>query len=747
MAKSQAGRLPNFSVNVWGGLNTSVKNKDDMTPGQSPDSLNWITGAAEKDGKFFGDHIEIRRGTSILQETLSDRTDPITGLAVGIKKDGTQVPIFTAGRSICYYDASSNALVGLGVDVLPLKANGEDVSVIPYDNFSGYYVYISSPNSSIYKIALPNPNNIIDFSSLEYRGCIGKAQSRLELWNRQGLTSGKNLNDLFLSAADGTWATINSAPNTAPFSQVLKVVKNATNGTDKTFTGTVAPANNKQSLFNVQAAAPVVAGTAITAITQASGAYISSVNHGLAVGDVGIIDGVVGMTEINNLIVVVIAVDSANTLTVNVESTTFTPWSSGGTIYKCEYFLDDGNGLMASQSGGTGTINYITGDYSLTFNTAPINAKNIIFAYLQIQDDDKGILDFVPTSGTIVAGDPSVFAQPGMGQLMNIMSLSGIFFCFHQFGVYQLGITDNDVTKASQQEYRLNAGIPYYRAAYTTGDGIIFLDTLKLAAPKLRMLVLDFSLSSTNPAIIPKSISEQLDLSSYGWDRAVVKEWGDYYVLCGKGTSNGVIDSNNNLMFLYNKNLGSYDKLDFRANCLDDYYGALLSGDSISSNPLVLFSGFDDLGYNINNYWKSSDLLLGWKGMKKFNRLRVKGLIQSSQNLEIWLSFDGGQYTLWKTVGGNSEYVNKGVPMTVGGPVMGSNIVGGGGMVSAYPYEADFQIGSDLFERVSFMVKGAETLDENGVPITGTGVGYLSVDEIIFEDIRMKSSRPIHNIN
>ena len=741
--------IPNsFTVNLWGGLNTSAVNIDDLKPGESPDSLNWLTGSAEKDGKVYGDHIELRGGTSILQNDLSAIINPITGLAVGIKKDGTQVPVFSSGRSLFYFDKASETNIEIGTNLLPLPANNEDVAIIPYDNFSGYYVYASSPNSSIYKIALPNPTNIIDFASFEYRGFISKNQSRLQLWNRQGLTSGKNLNDLFLSYADGQWATLNSNPNTAPFTQKLRVVKNATDGVTKVFSGNLPPDNNKQTLFNIQAAAPIADPFNVLAITKANGAVVQANSHNYIVGDVVIITMAGGMTEINNLIGVVTSVQDVNHVVLNINSTSFTTYTSGGTIAKCEYFLDDGNGLMASSIGGTGTINYVTGDYSLSFNTAPITGYNVVCAYLEIDDTNGGVMDFVPTSGTIKPGDASVFPQSGLGQFMCIMPLANLYFCFHQFGVYQLSITDNDVTNSSQNIYRINAGVPYWRAAYATGDGIVFMDTLDSTSPTLRVLNLVYSASSVNPAVVPDSLSDRLELTKYGWDKSVVYEWGNKYIFCGKDSENGIISTNNNVMFVYDKHTKNFDKLDYRSNCLANYYGALLSGDSISQNPLVLFSGFDDLGYNINNYWESSKLLLGWKGIKSFNRLLIKGLIQPSQNLQISLSFDGGQYTPWETIKGNdSKYVSQGVPQEVGGPVMGSNIVGGGGTIQAYPYEAEIAIGSDKFERVSFRVQAVAQLDKNNIPIVGSGVGYVSVDEVTFKDIRIKSSRTINNQN
>lgn len=68
----------------------------------------------------------------------------------------------------------------------------------------------------------------------------------------------------------------------------------------------------------------------ITAITKASSAVCTSSAHGLTVGQVVVISGVVGMTEINNFAGLITAADT-NTFTLNVDSTNFTTYTSGGT--------------------------------------------------------------------------------------------------------------------------------------------------------------------------------------------------------------------------------------------------------------------------------------------------------------------------------------------------------------------------------------------------------------------------------
>ena len=730
------GKLKDVRVSIWGGLNTAVKNPDDLPQGTSQDALNWITGTAEVGGKYFGDHIELRRGTSFLQDGAMPESlgnAPVTGLGIGIRQDGTQIPVFSVARKLYYYDVTSNTNIEIGGDVLPNLANGEDVSIIPYQSITGYYVLVSSPNSSFYKIAVASPDAILDFNNFDLRGNISQSTGRIFLWGRKGKTQ-KDLINLYVSFADA--ANYSQNP---PISPKTGIIGPATDGITKTFNGILVFDNKNQNCFGVQIVGPIAAPVVVTNITQGATPTVTAVNHGLIAGDVITFKAVVGMTQINDLIGYVQDVVDVDNFTISINTTTFTAYGSGGTVAKCEQFTDDQNGNLIGDQGGTGTINYISGVYSVTFSVAPIAASTLTISFYQ-DDSSQSIAKYLLT-GPTNATDGDFIPQPGFGQMMNVFPLSGLYFCMHEFGTYQLQIVDNDVKQASQIVYRNSVGIPYWRAGHATGDGIVYIDTLNESNPTMRVLEMQLSASGTNPAIVPRSISDQLDLKNNAHDKDVVFEWGDYYLLECKGLTNGIADPANDIMYLYNQKTGTFDRLDYRASCFGNYYGALVAGDSISPNVLTLFSGFDDLGYNINNYWKSAPNLLGAEGVKKFNRFVIKGLIDTSQNIGIYFSFDGGQYTKYAVVEGDSKYVNLGIPYSVGGPVMGSNIVGGGGVINAYGYEAEFRIASDNFSRVSVMFKAEQKIDENGQPIVGSGVGYVSVDEYEFKDIRLKSSK------
>lgn len=68
----------------------------------------------------------------------------------------------------------------------------------------------------------------------------------------------------------------------------------------------------------------------ITGISKAANASVTSTSHGLSVGDIVTFHGVVGMVQINTLTGTVQTVADANTFTVNINSTGFTTYGSGG---------------------------------------------------------------------------------------------------------------------------------------------------------------------------------------------------------------------------------------------------------------------------------------------------------------------------------------------------------------------------------------------------------------------------------
>lgn len=75
-------------------------------------------------------------------------------------------------------------------------------------------------------------------------------------------------------------------------------------------------------------------GLVITAITKASAAQVTIPAHGFSLGDPLYFEGVVGMHQINGLEGTVASVVDVNNITVNINTTSFSTYSAGGTAAK-----------------------------------------------------------------------------------------------------------------------------------------------------------------------------------------------------------------------------------------------------------------------------------------------------------------------------------------------------------------------------------------------------------------------------
>lgn len=105
-------------------------------------------------------------------------------------------------------------------------------------------------------------------------------------------------------------------------------------------------------------------GTTITGITQAATAVVTAPGHNVVVGDTVFLEGVRGMTQINGGPYTATAVAGDN-ITLNVDSSGFSPYEDGGIIIR-----------------RIGTVNYLTGAITMDWGTAPDLGTDIDSAYI-----------------------------------------------------------------------------------------------------------------------------------------------------------------------------------------------------------------------------------------------------------------------------------------------------------------------------------------------------------------------------
>lgn len=701
---------PKIKKNWLKGLVTRLEKES--VPDAS-DCLNW---------QFKGDHIELRRG-QVRMGTLIESANPATFVKTGVKYDGTEVFFWGYLQKLLYYDETTDDNVEISTDVLPALASGEPISVSPYKSIAGSFLFLSSPNSSIYKIAVANPESVTDLLQNTFRGYIKATLGRMFLWNRKNKYSGSDQTGLQLSSID------KDSLADYPFTSAEDV--GTGDGSTTAFSGTLAfkATYPKQTCHFVRIAGASAALKTITAITAASSpTATTSAAHGLAVGDIVVFQDILGMTQLNKRIAVVLTVPSTTTFTFDIDTSAFTAYSSAGSVAKSELFIDDRSGILTGSLGGTGTINYTTGAWTVTFLGAVTNLGEVVADYYteDATDADSGvtnsgaILDFAEGNATSIA-DSLYFPQADAGDFQNLGIIGDTIFCIHTLKTYALRlISTADITNLI---YREKVGIPYFRATVTTGKGIYYLDNIDPKDPKVRLL----SISQFNTEVIPKSVSDNLNLSDYRFDLAVMFEWGEYVCLACRTSDETV----NNRLFMLNTIWNTWEVHNFRISDMDTYGGALLGADSGAAGVFKLFSGLADQNAIIENYFITGNDNYGKEGIKDTRRQRIMGMIGDDQQLDISYSIDNSPFVFFKSILGTGAYVDSSQRKVIGNTTLGE-IIGGGqaqtDAIFASPYELEFQVNTARYNRIRYKLEAK-------------GIGYISVSEFGPTDWRDKGRR------
>jgi len=603
--------IENFNI----GLITDIEAKS-IPKNAASSSLNWLT---------KGDRIELSGGYNIVGDENSG-VGKITGLGTGETVGGADVTYRTRDQRLEYYDASTETWTENGTNLLTSAANGEDISISHYTSAAGYYTYISSPNSGLFKInnSFPAANKDVYVSGTNYKGYLKATDTRMYMWNTS------------------------------------ETFKNILNGSHK----------DTQDEY-----------------TSTTGENIGT-GDGILVTFAGTLSNITGVRTAH----AVVATDTVET------------------------FTDNRDGTLTGSAGGTGTINYLTGAISVTFNTAPTNLQAITADYDYEDSNATGITNFGATTPR-VANEGFFLPQATGGDILNIFLYNQELYAMHKTNTWLFTISVDDLD-ISNLVYRELTGMPNWRAGVATGNGIYFIDTSNPKEIRFKKI----RVSVQNNRIEPEITSFKLDLSGYNFDDGVVEEWGDFILFSGR--TNG--SSLNNRTFVLNEKYNSWDVLDYYVSCYTKNGGELWAGDSASDNVMRLFNGYSSNGSILNNHWEGGLTQLEIDEIKKFKRLTINGQIQTGQSCKVYLSYDGGGFNEVGEIDSAGSYVDKSAAVTVGSQVVGSSEVGGGSITSvvqAYNYTREFRVRSERFDRVKIRFVAQEA-------------GYLSVSRIGYYDIK-----------
>ncbi len=717
-----------------------------LPEGAAYDSSNFLT---------KGDRIELSRGYKLLGSVL-ETSGHNQGLWVAYNNAGEEILYRKRGQKLEYYSPTTLLWNEVGTNIFGADAEDDIASFSNYVSTSGAQLWISSPNSpGLIKIMTANPGSYCIFTSDTEKGYIKILTNRMFMW---GLKTDKT--GVYLSHIDEQ-----------NYNVLTDSIIGWGTGSIKTFSATLSPfGTGYDTIFGVVVKNKDIIylpdlpsdGNSITITVNGQPIPFTFVNTiGSTPGNI-LIDQDSGHTTAqklaityNNLVSLIqnpgsttanhIALNTAQqaallelqitdlwatSLAVHklivsnlLSSVTYTvamSMTSANNVFIAgitETFTDDYSGILTGSNGGTGTIDYTTHAISVTFGSNPTNGTPITVECSYENSAVGGIADF-SFSSPRTAGEGDVIRQDSGGEIMNILAYNNNIFCIHKKNTWLLNIASNDLS-ADNSIYREHVGMSNVLNAYATGDGIYYIDDSEPSTPKLRLLTLDRYIAN----IIPKSISEQLNIDDYLFDKGCVYEFGDYILFSCRSRKS----ENNDTVFVYNKKYGSIDKRDFTISCFATYGGKLHGGDSPTGNIFELFSGWTDDESNTPGHWDSGYLSLGYIGMKKVKRIVFEGLICKNQSFDIYTAIDSNSWELLGTVAGNGTYVDVETNQSIiGTEIIGTNVIGGKSeKMEANHYQKEFKVNISKFQYMKFRI----------VP---KGYGYLSLGVVLFEDIRRK---------
>ena len=391
-----------------------------------------------------------------------------------------------------------------------------------------------------------------------------------------------------------------------------------------------------------------------------------------------------------------------------------------------EVFTDGYLGALTGTLGGTGTINYITGAYTLS------NSGVGTVAYQWEDSNSGGITDFRHTA-TRLAGEGFQFPQDeGGDEILNVLiGQDGTFYSEKRQSFYSLTIDATDLI-ADNLVYRKDLGILSFRGGISSNKGIVFMNTANSLKPE--MTILQRSVTTTN--VEPVILFPEFKFANYDYSDCAMDTWERYIiVLCKKQGS-----TLNDTILLCDMAANTVDAIAYSGRCTAKDLGNLYIGSSIIQNVYQVFNGFDDDGAPIQNYWIGKNdqyqMATGFarkfryqlgESLKKFRKFKMKGLIVPGQNIEVYGSFDEGGFQLLGTIRGDGAYVDYSEPQTIGGSMVGDTQVGGDAVPAAYTFFTEFKVTIPKFRTRT-------------IKLVATGIGYCEIrlisdwDILIFEE-------------
>lgn len=664
------------------------------------DELGWLS----KDGV-----LELVRGRRVIGSEGA-----VGGVQAEIwaaRLDGTKVHFVKKNTEIGYFDDDEvyhTTISGLTA--------GSIYTFSVYHSLAGAFLYATGEDG-LFKIAIANPGSYKNMFFTSPGGVGSTAPSnnylgwsiindrRMILWHKMADAANnnfiENFTTLFLSKID---------PQDGTNYQSGSDSMGTGNGVLTTFTGTLGIPSTGQYAkafgFGVKVfPAYTDVDENIIDITNATVAVVEVADStGFAIGDWIYFSGVTGMTQINGVMAQVIS-SGGGFIAIDWDTSAYSAYVSGGAIQRYDApIYDDGNGGFI---GVVGTINYATGAFSITLPTPQANTVDIRGTYLYEDSNQGGITDFSSDDSTDNTQGIAILQEYLGEPIQFVLVFEGKYYSYKESIVYELAPTA-DWESYTNIVYRSDIGIPSIRSAVSTGKGMVYMDTANPSDPKLTIL----QRNTVGGNLDPINLTPLFRWGDYIMDNCVVDTWDEFIIVSAKSVDGDVNDKTFlvNTSQKYSVDIAPYGAATFAKNGYSLYCGS-----PFSDSVYEIFSGFDDLGGPVSNFFVGAAKNYGTEDLKRVRFQRIKGIIDPSQWFEIFAQYDNGDWTKLGTVRGDAAYVDYTNPETIGNHLIGGEIVGGGTAAIGYPYLTEIPLREPKFRirKLKFVANG---------------IGYVSIE-------------------
>lgn len=389
----------------------------------------------------------------------------------------------------------------------------------------------------------------------------------------------------------------------------------------------------------------------------------------------------------------------AGGVTRNCFNVVITDTSSG------EVFTDNYLGALTGSLGGTGTINYITGAFTITGQSGAGTAT-----YQWENSNLRGVTDF-GKSATRLAGEGFQFPQDEGGDpILNVLIGGDGYYSMKKQSAYLLTLGTDDLT-ADNNVFRKELGLQSLRGAVSTSEGIVFMNTSNQEKPEMTILKKNL----TGDKFVPAVLFPQFKFANYKYDDCTIDTY-ERYVMVACKTTNAV---NNDTILMCDMINKTVDIVSYTARTFARDGVSLYMGSSLSESVYQLFSGFDDDGFSIDNFWTGKGDTLDTNNLKKYRKIRLKGNISADQSYAVYIDYDGGGRQLIGTVLGSGSYVDYSSPQSIGSNFIGSAQIGGDDLINIFPYFLEIRL------------KQVPKFRKRQLSFIALGIGYVDIDSVL----------------